>query len=192
MPNADKNAIRKQYRQKRQQLSQGEQARAADALCTRIAALTVYQDAQKIALYQAAHHEINLHPLWLLAESAQKICYMPAINNTDNTLIFLPATPNTPQKYNQFQILEPDISPQKAINPDQIDLMIIPLVAFTPDGKRLGQGAGYYDKTLANTRPRCMIGAAYDFQQHPSLPTDTWDILLDGIMTDKHTFWSNT
>jgi 5-formyltetrahydrofolate cyclo-ligase len=133
-----------------------------------------------------------LHPLWLLAESTLKTCYMPVIQPDSTRLLFLPTTSETPQKRNQFHILEPDIPHTEAIALEQLDLMILPLVAFNTNGTRLGQGAGYYDRTLEQTRPRCVLGAAYDFQQHPALHADPWDIPLDGIVTDKNTFWSKT
>ena len=66
------------------------------------------------------------------------------------------------------------------------DLMLVPLVAATPAGLRLGQGGGYYDRTLARLRaagPVIALGLAWDVQIVAALPADPWDERLDWIAT---------
>jgi 5-formyltetrahydrofolate cyclo-ligase len=193
MPSSNKIRIREQCLKQRGLLTEQMQLDASKALCARIEALPIYQNASRIALYQAIDGEINLTPLWHRATAAGKICYMPMIisNKTNNrNLIFLPATPQTPQKANLFDILEPDVSHAHAIALEQLDLMILPLVAFDTRGTRLGRGAGFYDKTLQDQKPACLLGAAYDFQKQPAFTADTWDIPLDVIITEENTYWS--
>jgi len=70
-------------------------------------------------------------------------------------------------------------------------LIFLPLVAFDNAGNRLGMGGGYYDRTLAWKQRRRywhgsrLIGVAYGFQQLERLPVESWDIGLDGILTDR-------
>lgn len=73
----------------------------------------------------------------------------------------------------------------KVLNPD---ILIIPLVAFDEKGYRLGQGGGYYDRTLAKIRKKrkiLAIGLAFDGQKTKSLPTEKFDQPLDGVLTEK-------
>ena len=192
MPSTDKATLRQTFLTQRKALLQQAQHEASIALCARIQALSVYQAAKHIAFYQSIGGEISLHPLWLLAESTGKTCYMPVMIPSSKTLLFLPATSKTPQKISTHDILEPDVSSTHAISIEDLDLMIVPLVAFNTEGTRLGRGAGYYDRTLQHKTPGCILGAAYEFQQEPSLIADPWDISLTGIATEKNTYWSTS
>ena|SRR3990167_9651096 len=192
MQSSHKANIRKDYIKKRKLLSDATQRDASQKLCSNIEMLTIYQNASHIALYQAIDGEISLTPLWEKAVAAGKTCYMPMIHPNDHRLIFLPTSPHAPQKRNTFNILEPDVSPHKAIALQDIDLMILPLVAFNQQGTRLGRGAGYYDKTLQQAKPQYLLGAAYAFQEHTALVADAWDIPLDLIVTETHVYWRNT
>ncbi|MGH8035621.1 MAG: 5-formyltetrahydrofolate cyclo-ligase, partial [Lysobacterales bacterium] len=73
----------------------------------------------------------------------------------------------------------------------ELDLLLIPLVAWDERGHRLGMGAGYYDGALAalvdNRRPM-RIGVAYAVQKHAGLPTDPWDVLLHQVITEEGRF----
>jgi 5-formyltetrahydrofolate cyclo-ligase len=66
------------------------------------------------------------------------------------------------------------------------DVLLVPLVAATLAGVRLGQGRGYYDRALARlraARPVIAIGLAWECQIAPQLPADKWDVPLDLIAT---------
>ena len=69
------------------------------------------------------------------------------------------------------------------------DFVLVPLLAFTPDGHRLGYGGGYYDRTLAALRAQkpeiLAIGLAFAAQEVTHLPLDTNDQLLDWIVTER-------
>ncbi len=66
-----------------------------------------------------------------------------------------------------------------------IDIAIIPGVAFTMDGKRLGRGKGYYDRLLSHPSfgDIYKLGICYSFQLLPELPTSSHDVSLDEILT---------
>lgn len=71
------------------------------------------------------------------------------------------------------------------LNPE---ILIIPLMAFDEKGYRLGQGGGYYDRTLAKIRAKkkiLAIGLAFDGQKTKSLPVEKFDEPLDGVLTEK-------
>lgn len=67
-------------------------------------------------------------------------------------------------------------------------VVLVPLLAFTAAGQRLGYGGGYYDRTLSGLRSQGDVfacGVAYAGQEVADLPTDKHDADLDGILTEK-------
>lgn len=89
---------------------------------------------------------------------------------------------------NRFGIREP-IKSSSPLFANQLDLVLLPLLAFDRTGNRLGMGAGYYDRALQalvhqpSTRPR-LIGLAHSFQEVESIQAQPWDVTLDAIITE--------
>ena len=159
-------------------------------VCERIRRINQYRHATKIALYQAIRGEISLVPLWNSAPLQGKYCYFPVLN-PNKTLSFLPATPNTIFKANRYNIQEPDVPHHLALEPGELDIIFMPLVAFDEYGTRLGMGAGYYDRTLSGEKRPLLIGVAYEFQRLAYIAPQPWDVPLAGIVTEKTIYWSN-
>lgn len=95
---------------------------------------------------------------------------------------------------NQYGIKEPCLRTNKTILSKQLNLVLLPLVAFDAQGNRMGMGGGYYDRTFAfknqhqnkiGTKPK-LLGLAHECQQVEQLPIESWDIPLQGILTDQH------
>lgn len=178
-------------RKKRSELSRRELIDAEQIVCEQILNLDAYTQSEHIALYFAHQNEISLQIIWHAAIAQNKHCYFPALN-TDNTLRFLPATLETTLSHNHYHILEPQVAAHKAINIDQLQLIFIPLLGFDKQCNRLGMGKGFYDKTLAEVTGPSLIGIAYEFQCLPLIKTDSWDIPLDAVITEKTIYWRHT
>jgi 5-formyltetrahydrofolate cyclo-ligase len=71
-----------------------------------------------------------------------------------------------------------------AIDVDDIECVVMPGVAFSLDGLRLGRGGGYYDATLRTMPRAARVGVAFDVQLVPSLPREPHDAPLDAIVTE--------
>ncbi len=72
-----------------------------------------------------------------------------------------------------------------SISPDVLDVVVVPGLAFTRDGRRLGQGGGHYDRFLPRLRPSCVtVGVGFAEQLVDDLPTEPHDVRLDMIVTD--------
>jgi 5-formyltetrahydrofolate cyclo-ligase len=139
-------------------------------------------DQQHIAVYLAQDGEVDLTPLiqWLWQQ--HKTCYLPVLTQT-RTLQFAEYQPQSALKANKLGLLEPD---SQSITADKLDIIFAPLVGYDLAGHRLGMGGGFYDATLHNLHSRpTFIGCAYNLQQCDSLPQDDWDIVLDGVITER-------
>lgn len=184
-----KKIVRQSLRHIRANLSLDFQHKASGKICNRIKQLPQYRHAKRIALYHAANGEANVDAIWRSAPLHGKFCYFPAIT-ADKRLLFLPATPATPFRDNRYGIGEPDVANSLALAPRDIDIIFMPLVGFDRYGTRLGMGAGYYDRTLAQENHPLLIGVAYEFQRLPFIARDAWDIPLQAVITEQNTYWS--
>lgn len=183
-----KELIRKGYKLIRNNLPAEYQRDASSKVCKQIAASSIYRKAKKIALYFSANGEIDLSILWNSAPYHGKFCYFPALKE-EKSLNFIPATPATPFKKNCYNIPEPDVSTALAIDPQELDVIFMPLVAFDSQGTRLGMGAGYYDRSLQGVTHPLLIGVAYDFQRTDNIKAQEWDVPLSGIVTPQNFYW---
>lgn len=192
----NKQHIRRTQRALRQALTPHfEQAYASQCL-KRVMQSGLLLSAQRIGLYITNDGELDTYPLIKQGWRLNKKIYLPFLHPIKRNLLgFAPYFKHSRCKINQYGIPEP--YPLKPIPLTALDLVFAPLVAFTTSGERLGMGGGYYDRTFNRlfslpyrTRPR-VIGLAYDFQRVDQLPTEPWDIPLDGVITEKHIYWFN-
>jgi len=183
--------IRQQLRQQRRGLSPAEQKQAAHSLCRQLVTSPLFLRSQRIACYFANDGEIDLQPVINRIWRMGKECYLPILGGlAHNRLDFVRYLRGEALLANRYNILEPEARHQ-SVPPWAIDLVLLPLVAFDIYGNRLGMGGGYYDRTLSYLRWRrwwrtpCLIGVAHDFQQIETLPSEAWDIPLNGVVTES-------
>ena len=89
-----------------------------------------------------------------------------------------------------YRILEPRaelrVLPEKRVDVRELDFVLVPGVAFTRDGARMGHGFGYYDKLLGHARPDApLVALAFECQLFADLPTESHDIFMDEVVTEK-------
>ncbi len=86
----------------------------------------------------------------------------------------------------RFGLLEPKPETLRPVDPQELDLVIVPGVAFDREGFRIGFGAGYYDRFLPKLRKdSVLISLVYDFQLMPKVPREPHDIAVHWIITEK-------
>ena len=89
-----------------------------------------------------------------------------------------------------YGIPEPSLKSAKTVPTWSLDLILMPLVGFDRQGNRLGMGGGYYDRTLAFVNggipaaPR-LVGLAHSCQEVASIPSHSWDVAVEKIITDR-------
>jgi len=184
------NSIRQHYRKTRQALSSTELNQHALLLKHNIDLYLGLIRPQKIAAYLAVQSEISLNP-WIAGNHQHRIFLPKLYEVSDIKLRFAQLCERTRWTHNRFKIAEPDCGWDETLEANQLDIILMPLVAFDRNGNRLGMGGGYYDRSLAFRRSRMhwlkprLIGVAHSCQEHPQLPRQDWDVPLDGIITEK-------
>lgn len=180
--------LRKQLRLQRNALSAQTQQDAALALTTQLLSLPEWHSATTVAAYLTNDGEVNLMPVINEARSIGQRISLPVIHPFNRQhLLFLHYHQRTVLTKNRFNIDEPVLSCPDVIPLAQHQIILMPLVGFDDKGNRLGMGGGFYDRALAGcandaSRP-LFIGTAHDCQQVAAIPSASWDIPLDIIVT---------
>ena len=116
---------------------------------------------------------------------------MLADSNGESRLAFAPWRAGDPLVSNRYGIPEPDVRPSSLLSPEDMDLVVLPLVGFDLAGNRLGMGAGWYDRSFAFRRtrpaPPWLVGAAFSHQQSEALDRQAWDVPVDAVCTELET-----
>lgn len=159
---------------------------ASDLLTTH----ALFLQSQHIACYLPAKDEMDtsfiIHAIW----TAQKQCYLPRlVDGQAKSMEFVSYDEKDPLQANQYGIAEPAY-PAQVIEPEKLDIVLMPLVAFDRQRGRLGMGGGYYDRTFQflstqSKRHPQLIGLAFAIQEAEKLPIDAWDVPLDGVLTEN-------
>lgn len=182
----DRHALRQHVRHLRRALTEEQQAQAAALLAEHAVNFAPLANARHIALFLSVDGEINTRPLIAKLWQQKKQIYLPVLHPfAAGHLLFLRYTPETVLTPNKLRIPEPPLDIRALITLDQLDVMMVPLVAFDSSGQRLGMGGGFYDRTLQNWRQHRFlpVGVAHDCQQVEQLATAEWDVPLPAVLT---------
>lgn len=192
MNGANRSILRRQLRAARRSLSPLQQRQASQQLWRQLAQHPLFRRSRHIAFYLANDGEIDPSILMAHARRLGKQCYLPVITGWPaDRMHFQRLVPGQRWVINRFGIREPLIDPGRQARPWRLDLILMPLVGFDEAGNRLGMGGGFYDRTFAFRRRRQhwtgphLLGLAHHCQKVAQLPTASWDIPLDGIVSDQ-------
>jgi 5-formyltetrahydrofolate cyclo-ligase len=184
--------LRKQIRSLRRQYNSQTLMAHSRLMSHQAKACRALHNAKRIAFYLANDGEMDPTPLLELACKAGKTCYLPILRSRPSrSLWFGEYKPGQTLALNRFGIPEPITRHHKIIKPWGLDVVIMPLVAFDLDGNRLGMGGGFYDRSFAYKKSRShwktpkLIGVAHEIQRVSHLPSNPWDIPLNGVITEQ-------
>lgn len=181
----DKKRLRKELLQARKSLSEQEWDNKSQAICE---ALNQYLDMSSVVSeggtilsYFYFRSEPSLDPLFNLSVYSWGV---PRC--VENELSWHFWKPGDALTKGAFGIREP-LPSAPICSPEAVDLILVPAVACDSRGYRLGYGGGFYDRLFAQPQWRSIpkIGIIFDLALVSDLPTDAWDVPLDGICTDQ-------
>jgi 5-formyltetrahydrofolate cyclo-ligase len=181
-----KQALRAEMLQRRDSLPQHERQAKSALICDRLLKLPAMVRAGHIFCYVSYKSEVETHDLIRRMLANDRTVSVPWIDHNQRQLI--PARIRsierdlTPGRYG---ILEPRPERLSPAPVDEIDMVVLPGLAFSETGWRIGYGGGYYDRFLrASGKAAC--GLAFELQIVPDLPRDPGrDALLDCVVTEE-------
>ena len=185
-----RSSLRKQLRAARRALPPAKQKAAATGLARQLRSFLPLLRSRHIAFYLPNDGEIDPRPLIHFLERCGKQCYLPRLHaDGSNRVWFVRYRSGEKLSDNRFGIPEPQLQKQQ-LPAWALQAVLMPLVGFDRRGNRLGMGGGFYDRTFAFKRQRpqsrpLLIGLAHSIQEVPALPTESWDMPLDIIATEK-------
>jgi 5-formyltetrahydrofolate cyclo-ligase len=181
-----KNAIRTAAHAARK--SQADKETVSSAITERVMAMPEYQKALCVMWYVDVRDEVRTrHALPQTLTSNQKIV-VPYCVDGELELFHLESMDEL--ELGMYKILEPkaslrDVASKKATI-EELDLVLVPGVAFDRQGGRTGHGKGYYDKLLENARPDTpLVALAFECQLFDEIPMQSHDIYMDAVVTES-------
>ena len=181
----DKKELRRSLLKTRQSLPLETYQNRSLQICEQLKASQLFTDAKLILAYFSIRQEPDLSSLFELPKTwgfprciGTELCWHE----------WLPSN-SLPLQKGAFDILEPHPN-SPLIQPDAVDLILVPAVACDRQGYRLGYGGGYYDRLLSSPpwSQKTTVGIVFDFAYLTTLPNDPWDQPLQAVCTESGLF----
>lgn len=173
-----KEDIRIRIKTQKSILSEDEKFQAARAAFEILERHASFLMAENILMYHSLPDELSTQS-FIEKWSGRKHFFLPRVNGVN--LDILPYDRSS-LRFGAFHIEEPQGDETADIH--DIELIIVPGVAYDRQGNRVGRGKGYYDRLLSTSKAT-KIGMAYDFQVVDEIDAEPHDVKVDFIITDK-------
>lgn len=185
----EKKALRKEILTKRKNLDTAEKENIDEKILDRFFESKYYKEAKKVFIYISYDSEIDTIKIIDKAFKDGKKIYVPRTEFESRVMDAVEITSFDNLIKSSYGILEPSIN-TPYINPNELDLIVVPGVAFDRKGGRMGYGAGFYDRYFKkinkdNIERITKLALAYDFQVLEEVPMSAQDVPVDYIITEK-------
>lgn len=171
--------------------SQADKDRVSQRITDRVTQLPAYESAGCVMWYVDVRDEVRTrHALPEAIESGKKVV-IPYCVDGELALFHLEAMSEL--ELGMYQILEPlaelrEVAP-KRVDVSELDLILVPGVAFDARGGRTGHGKGYYDKLLENAKAETpLVALAFECQMFDEIPMQDHDIYMDNVVTEERVY----
>ena len=180
-----KEAIRRKILSMRKGLAP-EEIQLKSALVTeRLFTMDKFISCRFVLFYAALEGEVKTAFAVERSLELKKQVFLPKVA-AENLQIFEIKSYERDTATGAFQIPEPVEGKARKSDPESLDLAIVPGLAFSETGKRLGFGKGYYDRFLSGLAKKIpLISLAFEFQIMDTLPATREDVSMDWIITEK-------
>lgn len=174
----EKNEIRRKIRNLRSMLLEAEKLSAAEEVFSQLENTAAFLMADHILMYHSLPDELPTRG-FLQKWNGRKHFYLPRVNGVN--LEILPYD-ETRLELGAFHIEEP--TGENTVNPESVELIVVPAVAYDRRGNRLGRGKGFYDRLLSSTKAT-KVGIGYQFQLLDEIPVEDHDVSMDIVITQN-------
>ena len=176
----DKQTLRKQIREAKRAVSFSEKERRSAAIMHQVEQLPRFLEAKVVLLYWSMADEVQTHDFvnrWY----RQKTLLLPCVDG-DDLLLRQYTGPECLKAGEQFGRGGPTGPEYSQV--DQVEMIVVPGVAFDRKGNRMGRGRGFYDRLLKSTPNAYKVGVAFDFQMLDDIPMEPFDVPMDDVITE--------
>ena len=144
-----------------------------------------YRCARSIFVYVSYKNEVDTHNIITDALARGKVVCVPKVISLKEGMAAVRLESFEELRKGPYGILEPELLPERIVKPSDMDLLIMPGVAFDLKGGRIGYGGGFYDRFLKEVDGSVpKIALAYSFQVFESVPMEESDMRIDKVITE--------
>ncbi len=176
----DKKALRREIGAKKRAMSAEEIERASARLAEKFFQTELYRQAKAIYGYLSYNQEVNTEPILRRAQADGKRVAVPKVYGDEMRFLWLDDLQQVAP--GAYGIPEPIADRPVAM--DETALVLMPGLAFDPEGHRLGYGGGFYDRYLADQPNHPLVALCYRFQLLDHLETEAHDVPVDLVVCD--------
>lgn len=185
--NKEKGQLRKLTLLKRDALSPLQRSNASALAAARLLSLPQLEEAQTVMCYVSFRSELDTgYIIETLTQRGKTLCF-PVCEKNGIMRAWQPEGEDAWRR-GMMGIREPDIQHSRLISPDDIQLVICPMVGFDRQLRRMGYGGGYYDRFLPHCTNALRVGIAFEAQCCEEIFTDGFDQAMDIIVTEKQIY----
>lgn len=178
-----KEQLRRRMLGLRRALPPDEVKRRSEAVLSHLLSHPIYRNSRTVHTYVSLEDEVDTWPLISGALEDGKRVVVPVVSDDD--MLHCEVGPTSEFVRGRFGLWEP--KRRREVEVEELDLVVVPGVAFDRRGYRLGFGRGYYDRFLSRaSAPK--VGLAFDFQVVPRIPDDPHDQRVDYLATEEGIF----
>ena len=174
----NKDDIRRKVKARKTLLNEEEKMSAAERVFALLGQTAEFMLADRILMYHSLPDELSTRE-FIRKWCGRKHFYLPRVNGVN--LEILPYDESR-LALGSFHIEEP--TGNDCSDVDDMEMIVVPAVAYDRRGNRVGRGKGYYDRLLATSRAR-KVGVAYDFQLVDEIDAEPHDVRVDVVITDR-------
>lgn len=174
----DKSRLRREIREKKRAMTQLDIDMASARLGEMFAACDAYKNAKTIYGYLPYNQEVRTVPILERALQEGKRVAVPKVIGDEMRFIYLSDLTQVDKGYAGI----PEPIADEPVADDPTALVLMPGLAFDPEGHRIGYGGGFYDRFLAAEPNHPTVALCYEFQMLPSLETEEFDIPVDLVL----------
>ena len=178
----DKKALRREIGAKKRAMSVAEIEQASLRLSDSFFATELYKNANSIYAYLSYNQEVRTETIILRALADGKRVAVPKVYGEEMRFLWIDGLDKiAPGAYNI-----PEPIADEPVADDLTALVLMPGLAFDPEGHRLGYGGGFYDRYLAEQPDHPLVALCYGFQMFDHLETEAHDIPVNLVIADIH------
>jgi len=183
----EKQGMRQKLLERLLSLTKYEIKRRSKDVEDRLSELPIYKQAKVIMVYYPLRGEVDILRKIKKDLGSKRFCFPVMDLEAKNLRIFEIANLDEDFCVGAWGVMQPDTEKAKEVDIKEIDVVIIPGLAFDRQRNRLGRGAGFYDRFLQNiTPPTKKVGIAFEFQIMENLPTNlSWDQKVDTVVSEN-------